>query len=916
MDFLENKTIFVIGAKGFLGKIMVEKILRAHHNVKKLYLLLRNVDQITASKHFYDEVVEKELFRVLKEKWGGDLKTLISEKIYLVPGDISSPNMGLKDSNLLEEMKNEVEIIVNFAATTNFDERYDVAFSTNTLGARHVLNFAEQCSNLKILVHVSTAYVSNQREGVILETPCKLVESVDGTSKLDFETERKIIEDSLRELRNNKDIDEITRSLTMKDLGTKRAKMYGYPNTYTFTKAMGEMLINDKSDNLRLIIVRPTIVTSTYKEPFPGWIEGLRTIDGLIDGYGKGKLAFFPSNASSILDVIPADMVVNGIIMAILAHKLQPFGHTLIYHIGSSMRNAMSNIDLCSYILQYFTEKPWIDKDGKTIKIKKLTLFNDMASFHRHMTIRYLIFLKGFEFVNRAFCYAFQDKCNDLRGKFDWVMRQVELYDSFLFFKARFDDTNLEKLRIAARDNNINPNTSLLDPEDINWEDYFLNIHIPGLIKHVVEKELFRVLKEQWGGDLKPLISEKICLVPGDISSPNMGLNDSDLLEEMKNQVEIIINFAATTNFDERYDVAFGTNTLGAKHVVNFAKGCSNLEILVHVSTAFVSNQRDGVILETPCKLVESVDGTSKLDIETERKIIEDSLRELRNNRDINEITRSLAMKDLGTKRSKMYGYPNTYTFTKAMGEMLVNDKIDNLPLIIMRPTIVTSTYKEPFPGWIEGLRTIDGFIVGYAKGKVTHFPSGAGSILDLIPAHMVVNAIIMAISAHKLQPSRHTIIYHVSSSMRNSISNINSLNYILRYFTEKPWINKDGKTIKIKKLTLFNDLASFYRYMTIRYLVLLKGFEFANKAFCNSFQHKYNDLQRKFNWVMRQIELYNSFLFFKARFDDTNLEKLRIAARDNNINPNTSLLDPKDINWEDYFLNIHIPGLVKHVMK
>ena len=123
------------------------------------------------------------------------------------------------------------------------------------------------------------------------------------------------------------------------------------------------------------------------------------------------------------------------------------------------------------------------------------------------------------------------------------------------------------------------------------------------------------MLKEKWGGDLKPLISEKIYLVPGDISSPNMGLNDSNLLEEMKNQVEIIINFAATTNFDERYwlsraplnykmlklksisnwsrvcllfrryDVAFGTNTLGAKHVVNFAKGCSNLEILVHVST-------------------------------------------------------------------------------------------------------------------------------------------------------------------------------------------------------------------------------------------------------------------------------------------------------------------------------------------
>lgn len=57
------------------------------------------------------------------------------------------------------------------------------------------------------------------------------------------------------------------------------------------------------------------------------------------------------------------------------------------------------------------------------------------------------------------------------------------------------------------------------------------------------------------------------------------------------------------------------------------------------------------------------------------------------------------------TIRARMYGWPNTYVFTKAMGEMVVSDLKNNLPLIIIRPTIVTSTYKEPFPGWIEGVR-------------------------------------------------------------------------------------------------------------------------------------------------------------------------------------------------------------------
>jgi hypothetical protein len=39
------------------------------------------------------------------------------------------------------------------------------------------------------------------------------------------------------------------------------------------------------------------------------------------------------------------------------------------------------------------------------------------------------------------------------------------------------------------------------------------------------------------------------------------------------------------------------------------------------------------------------------------------------------------------------------------MGEMLLVHHKDNIPLIIIRPTMVTSTRNDPFPGWIEGLR-------------------------------------------------------------------------------------------------------------------------------------------------------------------------------------------------------------------
>lgn len=41
-----------------------------------------------------------------------------------VPGDITYENLGVKDSNLRDEMCKDIDVIVNSAATTDFYERY------------------------------------------------------------------------------------------------------------------------------------------------------------------------------------------------------------------------------------------------------------------------------------------------------------------------------------------------------------------------------------------------------------------------------------------------------------------------------------------------------------------------------------------------------------------------------------------------------------------------------------------------------------------------------------------------------------------------------------------------------------------------------------------------------------------------
>ncbi|MBA0818468.1 hypothetical protein Gohar_021625 [Gossypium harknessii] len=123
LHFLDNKSILVTGAAGFLAKIFVEKILRVQPNVKKFYLLLRAADHKSAIHRLHNEIIGKDLFKVLKEKCGKNFSSFISEKITLIPGDISHEDLGIKDCNLVQEMLNEVDVVVNLAATTNFDKR-------------------------------------------------------------------------------------------------------------------------------------------------------------------------------------------------------------------------------------------------------------------------------------------------------------------------------------------------------------------------------------------------------------------------------------------------------------------------------------------------------------------------------------------------------------------------------------------------------------------------------------------------------------------------------------------------------------------------------------------------------------------------------------------------------------------------
>jgi fatty acyl-CoA reductase len=60
---------------------------------------------------------------VLREKFGEDFNSFISKKVEVVAGDVADENLGIKDNIIKNVMFEEIDLIINSAATTNFDER-------------------------------------------------------------------------------------------------------------------------------------------------------------------------------------------------------------------------------------------------------------------------------------------------------------------------------------------------------------------------------------------------------------------------------------------------------------------------------------------------------------------------------------------------------------------------------------------------------------------------------------------------------------------------------------------------------------------------------------------------------------------------------------------------------------------------
>ncbi|CAH2072164.1 unnamed protein product [Thlaspi arvense] len=184
------------------------------------------------------------------------------------------------------------------------------------------------------------------------------------------------------------------------------------------------------------------------------------------------------------------------------------------------------------------------------------------------------------------------------------------------------------------------------------------------------------------------------------------------------------------------------------------------------------------------------------------------------------------------------------------------------------------------------------------------------------IPVDMVANVMLAAAEEHTGDTNTHTV-YHVGSSRRNPMTLKQFRDVVIRYFLESPLIGHKSMPIVASNVKILSSMTLVTLYMFLRHKLPLQILRLASMICPWRYGDEYIHKSRKVKTIMRLVELYKHYALVKLVFDDKNVEKLRIKRKNVTKEMGVSLgIDPKCIDWEDYFMATHIPGLITHVLE
>ncbi|ETN87152.1 hypothetical protein NECAME_00011, partial [Necator americanus] len=445
-DVYSERCILLTGSTGFLGKVLVEKILWSIPNVGRIFLLIRPARGMSPKERL-EKVLQDPLFNRIR-----DNKPHMLSKLVPVSGDLMEDNLGLNQHDM-QNICDEVSIVIHSAATVKFDEQLKDAVEMNVVGTTRLVALCHKMKNLVALVHVSTAYANCDRA----ETEEKVYEPPVAPQKL---------LEAIRWMDN-----EMITLITPKLLGNR-------PNTYTLTKALAETQLVEDAKQLPVIIIRPSIVGAMWKDPLPGWTDNINGPTGIFAAVGKGVLTNMCGSVHSKADIIPVDIVANMIIVA-AAHRANTiYDEIPVMHCASGDLNPLKWEKVVNFLEQFYNEYPM----QECFAIPSTRFHSSRRMFELNYYLKHHIPASTVDFISGLI--GRKSKNVRLYAK---VWRMVEALHYFTTHGWTFRSKNLPKLWESLHVEDQQEFN--FDIRQLNWDSYLFD-YTMGIKRYILKDDL------------------------------------------------------------------------------------------------------------------------------------------------------------------------------------------------------------------------------------------------------------------------------------------------------------------------------------------------------------------------------------------------------------------------------------------
>uniref|UniRef100_A0A336K3G5 Fatty acyl-CoA reductase n=1 Tax=Culicoides sonorensis TaxID=179676 RepID=A0A336K3G5_CULSO len=382
---------------------------------------------------------------------------------------------------------------------------------------------------------------------------------------------------------------------------------------------------------------------------------------------------------------------------------------------------------------------------------------------------------------------------------------------------------------------------------------------------------------ENLNNNIQNKLIQKVILIEGDLAREGLGLNENDtnlLIEE----TELIFHSAAHVRFDECLRDCITINVKGTKELLQLSEKMSKLLSFVYVSTAFCQIHH---------KVVEEKFYPPPIDPEIMIKSL--------------DLFESEEIMDIFTQKI-ISPLVNSYTFSKALAEDLIKSYSSTIPVCVVRPSIILTTYREPIPGFTSNLYGISGIICGVGIGVLRVANIGPETLSDIIPADYVTNFILLsAWKRSQRDTNSRELIFNCCAS-ENSVFN--------KYVGDKSV--EIGKTMPLKRslwkicYTAYNFHGFFFIFELFYHI--LPAFIFDFMLFLQLKNPKVVKIYRK---IAKFQSAVGSFFNIDYKFSNKKMTTLidEIPEKEK------FECDIRKVVWDDFWPS-YIRGLRRYMMK